>query len=601
MNSDLEFDAAVVSTLPTHLSRWLKLDLRHRRANGAARRARRGCGGVAGSDIGWPRRGDAGGSPIRAGRGPSGLCLHGPGGFIVDWNLQAAATFGWTREEAVGRVLADTIVPRRFREAHLAGLQRFLETREGPVLDEPIELVGLHREGHEFPIEITITALDDGAARRFTPSCTTSPSASGASAAGARPRPPSCWPRRRRWTRQSRGCSRPSAPRSAGRPRGTAVTAGLSPISSVATPALSVPLDTGSLRACSAARTSRTPSWRRRRRAGEPDRALPHDHQRARGAAGAHGAPGPDRRADRPPQPARGGTRACCASWRGRAATATTSAWPCSTWTTSRRSTTSAATRRATRSCAMREEWSDGCAPTCCPLRRRGVRAGGGGPGRSSGPDGDQPPRGPPGATRSAGRGGHEGGRGGHDGRPRGQTPLSRQSAAACDQTVVGRTPAPAGRPRPPRSPVTSNSSKWLAPRRSRLSGKVSEKYSWTIRYLRRTLRATARTLPFTASGEVPSLARPPPGPPFPAAREGSEPPGDFHVDQAPAASQGWRARRARGRETRPGGHSRPSSCVRAARSRNTRPMSPTRTRGCAATSAAVGLHLRRGHRDRCG
>jgi PAS domain S-box-containing protein len=86
-------------------------------------------------------------------------------GQIVQWNAQAEQTFGWTRQEAVGRNLADTIIPPAYREAHNKGMQRFLETGEAPVVNRRLELRGLHRDGHEFPIEITITLpmpRDDG-------------------------------------------------------------------------------------------------------------------------------------------------------------------------------------------------------------------------------------------------------------------------------------------------------------------------------------------------------------------------------------------------------------------------------------------------------
>lgn len=82
------------------------------------------------------------------------------GGFVTDWNRAAQETFGWTRAEAVGCVLADLIVPPALREAHWNGLRRFLQTREGPVIDRRLELSALHREGHEFPIELTISALE---------------------------------------------------------------------------------------------------------------------------------------------------------------------------------------------------------------------------------------------------------------------------------------------------------------------------------------------------------------------------------------------------------------------------------------------------------
>jgi PAS domain S-box-containing protein len=78
-------------------------------------------------------------------------------GTIVAWNAQAEVTFGWSRNEALGRNLAATLIPEAFREAHNAGMARFLETGEAPVVNKRLELRGLHRDGHEFPVEITIT------------------------------------------------------------------------------------------------------------------------------------------------------------------------------------------------------------------------------------------------------------------------------------------------------------------------------------------------------------------------------------------------------------------------------------------------------------
>jgi PAS domain S-box-containing protein len=78
-------------------------------------------------------------------------------GVITDWNPQAEATFGWPREEAVGRVLADTIVPAQHRAAHRAGLARYLATGEGPVLGKVLELSALAKDGREFPVELAIS------------------------------------------------------------------------------------------------------------------------------------------------------------------------------------------------------------------------------------------------------------------------------------------------------------------------------------------------------------------------------------------------------------------------------------------------------------
>ena len=86
-------------------------------------------------------------------------------GRIAAWNAQAEATFGWTRDEVLGRNLAGTIVPPEFRDAHNNGMRRFHDTGEAPVVNQRLELRALHRSGREFPIELTITspmAVEDG-------------------------------------------------------------------------------------------------------------------------------------------------------------------------------------------------------------------------------------------------------------------------------------------------------------------------------------------------------------------------------------------------------------------------------------------------------
>ncbi len=83
-------------------------------------------------------------------------------GLVTYWNPSAERVFGVAREQAVGRPVSELIIPERFRLAHGDGLQRFLMTGVGPVLDQRIEIVALRADGSEFPIEITISALKDG-------------------------------------------------------------------------------------------------------------------------------------------------------------------------------------------------------------------------------------------------------------------------------------------------------------------------------------------------------------------------------------------------------------------------------------------------------
>jgi diguanylate cyclase (GGDEF)-like protein/PAS domain S-box-containing protein len=79
-------------------------------------------------------------------------------GLITGWNRQAEASFGRSRDDVLGRDLAATIIPEAHREAHRRGLERLLATGEQRVAGKRLELTGLHRDGREFPIELTICA-----------------------------------------------------------------------------------------------------------------------------------------------------------------------------------------------------------------------------------------------------------------------------------------------------------------------------------------------------------------------------------------------------------------------------------------------------------
>jgi len=81
-------------------------------------------------------------------------------GIILGWNDQAINIFGWTREEAVGRLLHEVIIPPRNREEHLNDIQHLLAIGEGRILNSRVEKTGLHRDGHEFPVEWAITTIE---------------------------------------------------------------------------------------------------------------------------------------------------------------------------------------------------------------------------------------------------------------------------------------------------------------------------------------------------------------------------------------------------------------------------------------------------------
>ncbi len=83
-------------------------------------------------------------------------------GRIVDWNRQAEETFGWPREEVVGRSLADTIIPPPYREEHRRGLDQYRATGAGAALNRRLEIPAQRRGGEVFPIEMTIVPVRAG-------------------------------------------------------------------------------------------------------------------------------------------------------------------------------------------------------------------------------------------------------------------------------------------------------------------------------------------------------------------------------------------------------------------------------------------------------
>ncbi len=89
-------------------------------------------------------------------------------GRVTSWNQQAESMFGWAEREVLGQRLADIIVPHAHREAHAAGLRRFLATGEGPILNQRIELNALRRDGTEFPVELAVAPVRVGSSWLFS-------------------------------------------------------------------------------------------------------------------------------------------------------------------------------------------------------------------------------------------------------------------------------------------------------------------------------------------------------------------------------------------------------------------------------------------------
>jgi PAS domain S-box-containing protein len=81
-------------------------------------------------------------------------------GRILEFNPAAERTFGYRREEALGQVMSELIIPPSLRPLHERGLAHYLATGEGPILGNRVELTGLRADGSEFPVEVTVTRVD---------------------------------------------------------------------------------------------------------------------------------------------------------------------------------------------------------------------------------------------------------------------------------------------------------------------------------------------------------------------------------------------------------------------------------------------------------
>jgi two-component system sensor kinase FixL len=81
-------------------------------------------------------------------------------GRITEWNTQAENIFGWSREEALGRLAAELIVPEAHRGADQAGMEPFLNTGRLGILNQRKEMQAQRCDGTVFLVEMAVTAQE---------------------------------------------------------------------------------------------------------------------------------------------------------------------------------------------------------------------------------------------------------------------------------------------------------------------------------------------------------------------------------------------------------------------------------------------------------
>jgi len=81
---------------------------------------------------------------------------------IVRWNIKAENVFGWKADEVTGKLMYDVIMPPRYIQQHKKGVEHFLKTGDGPILNKILELSAIRKNKEEFPIELGVSATKSG-------------------------------------------------------------------------------------------------------------------------------------------------------------------------------------------------------------------------------------------------------------------------------------------------------------------------------------------------------------------------------------------------------------------------------------------------------
>ena len=89
-------------------------------------------------------------------------------GRVIEFNPAAERIFGYSRASTLGVEMAELIIPPGLRDAHRRGMERLLETGEGPVLGRRVELTAQRSGGSEFPVELAVTRLPVDGPPMFT-------------------------------------------------------------------------------------------------------------------------------------------------------------------------------------------------------------------------------------------------------------------------------------------------------------------------------------------------------------------------------------------------------------------------------------------------
>lgn len=89
-----------------------------------------------------------------------GFIIFNTAGEITEWNHQAEVIFGWTKEEVVGKILGDIIIPSDYCETHKNMIRATMHPETPNLEKQRIEIVVLRKTGESFPIEFSLVPVE---------------------------------------------------------------------------------------------------------------------------------------------------------------------------------------------------------------------------------------------------------------------------------------------------------------------------------------------------------------------------------------------------------------------------------------------------------
>ncbi len=87
------------------------------------------------------------------------IIMMDPEGKISYWNPAAEQIFGYKKQEIIGRDLHKMLTPMRYHESFFHAFNHFQRTGLGSAVGKTLELVGIHKDGFEFPVELSLSSV----------------------------------------------------------------------------------------------------------------------------------------------------------------------------------------------------------------------------------------------------------------------------------------------------------------------------------------------------------------------------------------------------------------------------------------------------------